>query len=91
MDDTELLALYTGYGYQVRFVEYGPLAETREEAHTKERKVNADFAVSLEWAYGEIKKIQNAARSGNPIVKPRWPLIILRTPKVCARRQQKFV
>ena len=26
-------------------------------------------------------KIQTAARSGKPIDKPRWPLIILRTPK----------
>lgn len=35
----------------------------------------------MEWALGEIKKIQTAARSGNPIVKPRWPVLILRTPK----------
>src|SRR5258708_7737657 len=27
------------------------------------------------------RKIQKAARSGNPITKPRWPVIILRTPK----------
>ena len=82
MDDTELLCLYTGYGYQVRFIEYGPLADSLEEAHEKERRVNADMAVTLEWAYSEIKKIQDAARSGQPIVKPRWPMIILRTPKV---------
>jgi len=35
----------------------------------------------MEWALGEIKKIQHAARSGNPIVKPRWPMLVLRTPK----------
>lgn len=35
----------------------------------------------MEWALAEIKKIQIAARSGNPIVKPRWPVLILRTPK----------
>lgn len=35
----------------------------------------------MEWALAEIKKIQTAARSGSPIVKPRWPLLILRTPK----------
>ncbi|KAK0485181.1 phosphoketolase [Armillaria novae-zelandiae] len=29
----------------------------------------------------QIKKIQTAARTGNSIVKPRWPVIILRTPK----------
>lgn len=35
----------------------------------------------MEWALAEIKKIQAASRSGNPIVKPRWPVLILRTPK----------
>lgn len=28
------------------------------------------------------RKIQTAARSGKPITKPRWPVIIMRTPKV---------
>ena len=36
----------------------------------------------MDWALGEIHKIQKAARSGHPIVKPRWPVLILRTPKV---------
>src|SRR5260370_37617290 len=27
------------------------------------------------------RKIQKAARSGNPITKPRWPVLILPTPK----------
>ena len=36
----------------------------------------------MEWALGEIHSIQKAARSGKPIVKPRWPVLILRTPKV---------
>lgn len=35
----------------------------------------------MEWALKEISRIQEAARSGKPIVKPRWPVIILRTPK----------
>ena len=39
------------------------------------------MATSLEWAYQEIRRIQNCARSGNPIRKPRWPMIVLRTPK----------
>ncbi|TIB33167.1 hypothetical protein E3P84_02284 [Wallemia ichthyophaga] len=80
-DDLELVALYSGYGYQVRFVEYGPLASSFEEHTEKDRRVNADLAVSMEWAYGEIRKIQHAARSGNPIEKPRFPFIVLRTPK----------
>jgi xylulose-5-phosphate/fructose-6-phosphate phosphoketolase len=40
------------------------------------------MAASMRWALSEIKKIQKAARSGNPIVKPRWPVLVLRTPKV---------
>lgn len=39
----------------------------------------------MEWAVREIKKIQHAARSGKPIIKPRWPVLILRTPKVSLR------
>ena len=39
------------------------------------------MAASFDWAITEIRRIQTAARSGHPIVKPRWPVIILRTPK----------
>lgn len=68
MDNKELVTLYTGYGYQVRFVE-------------DLDNIDADLATSMEWALSEIKKIQKAARSGNPIMKPRWPMLIMRTPK----------
>ncbi|KZF21682.1 D-xylulose 5-phosphate/D-fructose 6-phosphate phosphoketolase [Xylona heveae TC161] len=68
MDDKELVALFSGYGYQCRFV------ESLEDIHS-------DMSGSLEWAVAEIKKIQSAARSGKPITKPRWPVLILRTPK----------
>ncbi|KAF5366987.1 hypothetical protein D9758_003947 [Tetrapyrgos nigripes] len=68
MDDKEITALFTGYGYQPRIVE-------------DLDNIDNDLAASMEWALSEIKKIQNAARSGNPIVKPRWPVLILRTPK----------
>lgn len=68
MDDEELVALFTGYGYQVRFVE--DLAN-----------IDHDLAASLDWAISQIQHIQKAARDGNPIVKPRWPVILLRTPK----------
>ena len=69
MDDKEITALFTGYGYQVRIVE-------------NLEHIDEDLATSMEWALSEIKKIQHAARSGNPIVNPRWPVLILRTPKV---------
>lgn len=69
MDDKELVALFTGYGYQVRFVE-------------DVENIDEDMAASMEWALSEIRAIQKAARSGQPQVKPRWPVLILRTPKV---------
>jgi xylulose-5-phosphate/fructose-6-phosphate phosphoketolase len=77
MDDLELIALFVGYGYQPRIVEYGASQSDPE----RDVKVNKDMAVSMEWAYAEIRKIQHAARSGAPIDKPRWPVILLRTPK----------
>ena len=69
MDNKELVTLFTGYGYQVRIV------ENLED-------IDADLHNSMMWAIGEIHKIQKAARSGKPIMKPRWPMLILRTPKV---------
>lgn len=68
MDDKEITALFTGYGYQVRIVE-------------NLDDIDTDLHCSMRWAIEEIRKIQNAARSGQPIMKPRWPIIILRTPK----------
>ncbi|MCJ1314060.1 hypothetical protein MMC25_007740 [Agyrium rufum] len=68
MDEKELVSLYSGYGYCVRFV--GDM-----------KSIDTDMATSLEWALRTIRKIQKAARSGKPIMKPRWPMIILRTPK----------
>lgn len=69
MDDRELTALFAGYGYQPRFVD-------------DLNNIDADLHCSMVWAIAEIKKIQKAAREGNPISKPRWPVLILKTPKV---------
>ena len=71
MDDKEIVCLFSGYGYQVRVVE-------------DLDNINDDLQTALEWALAEVKKIQQAARSGKPIIKPRWPMLILRTPKVSA-------
>lgn len=68
MDDKELTLLFSGYGYQVCIV------ETLED-------IDVELHSALFWALAEIKKIQGAARGGHPISKPRWPMIILRTPK----------
>ncbi|RKL33323.1 putative phosphoketolase [Fusarium oxysporum] len=68
MDNKELSSLFAGYGYQPTIV------ETLEE-------IDSELSGALEWAVNEIKKIQEAARDRKPIVKPRWPMIVLRTPK----------
>ncbi|OQE95379.1 hypothetical protein PENNAL_c0002G11400 [Penicillium nalgiovense] len=68
MDHKELVSLFSGYGYQVRFVE-------------DDNDIDTDLHTSMVWAINEIQKIQKAARSGKPIMKPRWPMLILRTPK----------
>ena len=58
----------SGYGYQVRIV-------------SDVANIDNDLAASFDWALKEIRNIQSAARRGEPILKPRWPVIILRTPK----------
>ena len=68
MDNREMACLYSGYGYEPRIV------ETLDD-------IDADMQASLEWAVEQIKIIQHAARTGHPITKPRWPMLILRTPK----------
>lgn len=68
MDDKEMVSLFSGYGYQVCIVDDLP-------------NINVQLASALEWALAEIKKIQKAARSGEPLAKPRWPMLVLRTPK----------
>jgi xylulose-5-phosphate/fructose-6-phosphate phosphoketolase len=67
MSDEELLDLFTGYGYQVAFVEGDDL--------------DASLYGALDWAYHEIRRIQQAARSGQPIAKPRWPVLLMRSLK----------
>lgn len=68
MDNKELVRLFTGYGYQVCIIE-------------TLSKIDVELSSALEWAVSEIKNIQDVARQGKPIIKPRWPMIVLRTPK----------
>ena len=39
------------------------------------------MAATLEQAIGEIRAQQKAARASNTPVRPRWPMIVLRSPK----------
>ncbi|MGA8303522.1 MAG: phosphoketolase family protein [Thermoplasmata archaeon] len=55
--------------------------EVREVAGTEPRAVHALLADALDWAYAAIRNIQKEARGGRASGTPRWPMIILRTPK----------
>lgn len=82
MDRKELLSLFSGYGYQVKIVDY----EDYVKGHTipgdeSVKPLDEAMAATIQWAIDEIDKIQTAARSGKAITKPRWPMIIMATPK----------
>ncbi|MCP2502020.1 MAG: phosphoketolase family protein [Deltaproteobacteria bacterium] len=66
----ELEALFVGYGYTPLFVE-GSEPDSMHQA----------MAATLEHCVLEIRKIQEEARRTGKAVRPRWPMIILRSPK----------
>ena len=67
----QLSELLSGYGYKPYFVE----GSEPESMHRK-------MAAALDAALGEIAAIQKQARArGQPPVLPRWPMIVLVTPK----------
>jgi xylulose-5-phosphate/fructose-6-phosphate phosphoketolase len=66
----ELESLLTGYGWTPHFVEGNdPITMHRAMASTLEACIN------------DIKYIQNIARDSGEAIRPRWPMIVLRTPK----------
>ncbi len=66
----ELEALLRGYGYAPRFVE-GSDPPTMHQL----------MAATLDECLDEIALIQRTAREGGVSERPRWPMIVLRTPK----------
>ena len=66
----ELESLLTGYGYKPYFV----------EGHEPE-KMHQLMAETMERAVQEIKQFQHAARVDGVGERPRWPMIVLRSPK----------
>jgi len=66
----ELEHLFRGYGYEPYFVE-GSDPNTMHQA----------VAATLEHCVKEIRRIQQEARKGGSTRRPRWPMIILRSPK----------
>ena len=71
--ERELVALFEGYGWRPSIVS-SELDEPPADAHPR-------FAAALDEALDDIRSFQDAARSGRPSKRPRWPMLILRTPK----------
>jgi xylulose-5-phosphate/fructose-6-phosphate phosphoketolase len=66
----ELRALLEGYGYAPRFVE----GSEPQEMHQL-------MATTIEECATDIAEIQRRAREDGELQRPRWPMVVLRTPK----------
>jgi xylulose-5-phosphate/fructose-6-phosphate phosphoketolase len=66
----ELESLFVGYGYRPFFVE-----------GSEPRSMHQAMAATLEHCVLEIRKIQKEARRTGKVVRPRWPMVVLRSPK----------
>ncbi len=71
--ERELVALFEGYGWRPLIVS-SELDEPPASAHQR-------FAAALDEALDDIRLFQEEARSGRSTERPRWPMLILRTPK----------
>ena len=68
MNDEELNRLFDGYGYVPRMVSLSD-------------RIDEDMDEAITWAYEAIRTIQETARAERSPERPRWPLLIIRTPK----------
>ncbi|MGI8397523.1 phosphoketolase family protein [Agrobacterium deltaense] len=68
--DTDIDHLFRGYGYEPFFV----------EGHEPE-KMHRQMSAVLDQVFDRIRSIQTQARSGGTESLPRWPMIVLRSPK----------
>ena len=66
----ELASLFDGYGYATHFVE----GDDPATMHLK-------MATTMDTVVTEIRSIQREARVAGNTARPRWPMVILRTPK----------
>ena len=66
----ELEQLMRGYGYSPRFVE-----------GSDPDAMHAEMAATLDEVVTEIKRIRDDARASSTPWRPRWPMIVLRSPK----------
>jgi xylulose-5-phosphate/fructose-6-phosphate phosphoketolase len=70
IEPEELEQFFRGCGWKPYFVE----GDDPEKMHQL-------MAATLEKAVEEIRQIQNNARDKNDMTRPRWPMIVLRSPK----------
>jgi xylulose-5-phosphate/fructose-6-phosphate phosphoketolase len=70
LPDEELRSLFDGYGHEAFFVE----GHDPAEMHPK-------MAETLDRVADRIASIQETARASGFRKRPRWPMIVLRTPK----------
>jgi xylulose-5-phosphate/fructose-6-phosphate phosphoketolase len=70
IDDDELVSLFKGYGYEPTLV-----------SGDDPMLVHRALSEALESAYMRIRTAQSDARTVGFVSRPRWPMIILRTPK----------
>jgi len=68
--DDELVSFFEGCGWAPRIV-----------AGDEPEAVHQALAAALDGALDEIARIQRAAREENGSERPRWPMLVLRTPK----------
>jgi xylulose-5-phosphate/fructose-6-phosphate phosphoketolase len=70
IDPDELRSLLEGYGYAPRFVEGSDPA-----------KMHQLMAAAFDEVLDEIVEIQRRAREDHDLTRPRWPMIVLASPK----------
>ncbi|MFE9780251.1 phosphoketolase [Streptomyces sp. NPDC005775] len=70
LPEAELDALLRGYGHE-------PLYVAGDDPLT----VHRAMAAAMDRAVDRIRELQHAARTGGGSGRPRWPMIVLRTPK----------
>ena len=66
----ELEALFVGLGWRPYFVEGDEVGPMHEK-----------MAATVDQCIAEIQQIQREARESGKAVRPRWPMIVLRSPK----------
>src|SRR5579872_3317829 len=66
----ELTALFSGYGYDPIVLE-----------GSEPREMHRRMADVMDHIIERIRELQHTARSKNDPTRPRWPMLILRTPK----------